>query len=431
MAAAAGGWFWVGFGAAEGVGPEPVLLGAPPETIRALRPSWSFVGLVEAAGGARLVARRGSGAASAAVPGGACRDLVASERHVVVLREAALEAWRVEGPGAALRAQQPVWRRQLSAHEAAAAGESRAGGQGGRRRCPDGRCSSPASPLPRSLLPAELPLVAGGYVEPRAASFFRPLSPALRARQLALGHEHALLLAAAAPDAGHLFAWGAGRHGQLGHGDLASAAEPRLVEALQGVPLGQVAAGGWHSAAVGEAGELYLWGWNESGQLGLPAKGMMGSPGGATTAEAQCSRRPSGGLQAPQESPPAAFISIQAFPALLDMPEEADVSKVSCGSRHTAALTRTGELYTWGWGKYGQLGHRNTATCDRPTKVCCFEAWGLGVAEVVCGPWTTFVLALPLSHPQRHSCQRAEHPEESSACPPEDASGAFLPAGAP
>lgn len=36
----------------------------------------------------------------------------------------------------------------------------------------------------------------------------------------------------------------------------------------------------------------------------------------------------------------AAFISIQAFPALLDLPQDLEVSKVSCGSRHTAVVTR-------------------------------------------------------------------------------------------
>ncbi|XP_015284316.1 PREDICTED: RCC1 domain-containing protein 1 [Gekko japonicus] len=144
-----------------------------------------------------------------------------------------------------------------------------------------------------------------------------------------------------------------------------------------------------------------MWGWNESGQLGLPSKGVAGSPVAARAEDKRSSSSrsstPPRGPQAAHESPPAAFISIQAFPALLDMPGGEDVGKVSCGSRHTAALTRTGELYTWGWGKYGQLGHRDTtATLDRPKKVCSFEAWGLGVADVVCGPWTTFALALPL-----------------------------------
>lgn len=40
------------------------------------------------------------------------------------------------------------------------------------------------------------------------------------------------------------------RHGQLGHGTLEAEPEPRLLEALQGLPVAQVAAGGWHSVCV-------------------------------------------------------------------------------------------------------------------------------------------------------------------------------------
>lgn len=29
---------------------------------------------------------------------------------------------------------------------------------------------------------------------------------------------------------------------------------------------------------------------------------------------------------------------------------------VSCGTNHTAAFTKTGELYCWGWGEHGRLG---------------------------------------------------------------------------
>ncbi|NXC41555.1 RCCD1 protein, partial [Penelope pileata] len=93
----------------------------------------------------------------------------------------------------------------------------------------------------------------------------------------------------------------------------------------------------------------------------------------------------------PPEPPGAAFISIQAFPALLDLPHEPVVSNVSCGSRHTAAVTRDGELYTWGWGKYGQLGHGGRASCDRPRRV---GLPGLRAQEVVCGPWNTYVCVL-------------------------------------
>lgn len=30
---------------------------------------------------------------------------------------------------------------------------------------------------------------------------------------------------------------------------------------------------------------------------------------------------------------------------------------IACGSSHSAAITSVGELYTWGQGQYGRLGH--------------------------------------------------------------------------
>nr|XP_034987157.1 RCC1 domain-containing protein 1 isoform X2 [Zootoca vivipara] len=208
--------------------------------------------------------------------------------------------------------------------------------------------------LPEEAATVELPLVPGGYVAPRPP-FFTPLPSTLQARKLALGYEHAVLL----NTEGALFSWGGGRHGQLGHGELESRTEPQLVEALHGVPLVDVAAGGWHSAGISGDTELSL-------------------------AEQE-------GAQGPCK---AAFISIQAFPALLDMPDGEDVCKISCGSRHTAAVTCAGELYTWGWGKYGQLGHGQTASSDEAKRVSCFVDWGLRVVDVVCGPWTTYVHAV-------------------------------------
>ncbi|NWJ11243.1 RCCD1 protein, partial [Crypturellus undulatus] len=80
---------------------------------------------------------------------------------------------------------------------------------------------------------------------------------------------------------------------------------------------------------------------------------------------------------------------IQAFPALLDFPQEREVSKVSCGSRHTAAVTR--ESSPPAAGKYGQLGHGDTGSCDRQRRVEALAAQGLRAEDVVCGPWSTYV----------------------------------------
>ncbi|XP_064373839.1 RCC1 domain-containing protein 1 isoform X2 [Dromaius novaehollandiae] len=313
-----------------------------------------------AAAGAGALEVRGGGAGRR-LPSG-CAEALPSETHVLLRRAAAAEAWpRAAAVRGALRGA-PAWRRALPPGPGPGPG-------------PD-----PGSPPP-------LPLVPGGFAAPRPP-FFAPLPPALRARRLVLGHEHVLALGAA----GETYAWGGGRHGQLGHGVLEPEPEPRLVEALAGVPMRELAAGGWHSASVSEAGDLYVWGWNESGQLALPSKALAeerAQAEGAGAGEAELTpRREQPGAEG------AEFISIQAFPALLDFPHDLEVSKVGCGSRHTAAVTRDGALYTWGWGKYGQLGHGDNASSDQQRRVDYLRAKGLRAEDVVCGPWTTYVCVL-------------------------------------
>ena len=66
---------------------------------------------------------------------------------------------------------------------------------------------------------------------------------------------------------GQVYTWGGGSRGQLGHGTLTSEETPRLVMALDGLRIIKIAAGGWHSAAISESHDLYMFGWNESGQL--------------------------------------------------------------------------------------------------------------------------------------------------------------------
>ncbi|XP_061855561.1 RCC1 domain-containing protein 1 [Colius striatus] len=351
MAAPRRAWLVFGFSLEEAAGepspgPGPRRLEPGPGSIRRVWPAWSYV-VVETGAGLELRSagrRRRLRGWSEALP---------SETHLVLRRAAAAGAWRreaaVRGPRG-LRGP-PAWSRAL-----------------------------PPGPAP------PLPLLPDGFATPRPP-FFGALPAGLRARRLALGHEHALALGAG----GEVYAWGSGRHGQLGHGTLEPEQQPRLVEALAGVAMQALAAGGWHSASVSEAGDLYVWGWNESGQLALPSKALAEERAGDEAAGAG----EGAAAWAPQpDGEDAAFISIQALPALLDLPQDPEVSSVSCGSRHTAALTRGGELYTWGWGKYGQLGHGDTASSDQPRRVEYLVAEGLRAEEVVCGPWTTYICVL-------------------------------------
>lgn len=71
-------------------------------------------------------------------------------------------------------------------------------------------------------------------------------------------------------EGGELFTWGWNTHGQLGVGSQTTLThKPQLVERLKGVPLAQIAAGGAHSTTVSLSGAVYSWGKNSFGQLGL------------------------------------------------------------------------------------------------------------------------------------------------------------------
>ena len=110
-----------------------------------------------------------------------------------------------------------------------------------------------------------------------------------------------------------------------------------------------------------DSGDIYGWGWNESGQVGvLEEEGN--------------------GLQ-----------KLCFFPTLLDTPLDITFCQISAGSRHSAGVTIDGELYTWGWNGYGQLCHCDQNTRTSPTKVEFFIGGNFKVVEVVCSQWCTVV----------------------------------------
>lgn len=51
-----------------------------------------------------------------------------------------------------------------------------------------------------------------------------------------------------------------GEEGKLGHGDRLSYDKPKLIEALSGVSVTDIACGSAHSACITSSGNLYTWG---------------------------------------------------------------------------------------------------------------------------------------------------------------------------
>ncbi|XP_072717422.1 probable E3 ubiquitin-protein ligase HERC3 isoform X1 [Ciconia boyciana] len=168
--------------------------------------------------------------------------------------------------------------------------------------------------------------------------------------QIACGDQHAMALSRG----GDLFTWGQNAHGQLGVGSQTTLIpQPQLVERLKGISLAQIAAGGAHSAAVSLSGAVYSWGKNDFGQLGL-----------GDTEDRDC-------------------------PSYVGALEHWKTVFISCGADHTAVLSKEGLVCTFGAGGAGQLGHNSTRNELMPRLVA--ELWGARVSQVACGRQHTLV----------------------------------------
>lgn len=141
--------------------------------------------------------------------------------------------------------------------------------------------------------------------------------------------------------------WGQGAHGQLGHGLPDVLPVPTLVEALEGIPVRQAAAGGWHTAVVTGEGDLYTFGRDNHRQLGRETLG----DGHVSQYLPSCVDLPPGALGADDHSPGA---------------EVAAVAHVACGSAHTVALCRDGSVFGWGWNAHGQVSQQSPTIRSHP-----------------------------------------------------------------
>ncbi|XP_071166813.1 uncharacterized protein [Mytilus edulis] len=244
------------------------------------------------------------------------------------------------------------------------------------------------------------------------------------------GKEHVLLLTTY----GTVLTFGGGTRGQLGHGTVDSTKEPHLIDSLAGLKMLAVAAGGWHSLCISECGDIYCWGWNESGQLGLPSYTVREKDGDTNRQDTSTpqSRHTMENIvikdddtnklvqdksndrsslsskdiladdlperQNLDKLESLLFIQnvdpaqIHPLPCLIDLQDTFNIQKASCGSRHTALLTENGILLTSGWNDYGQLCHDDKITRDYFETVSSYVRSGTKIKDVQCGPWSTYII---------------------------------------
>ncbi|KAK3124516.1 hypothetical protein QOZ80_7BG0587660 [Eleusine coracana subsp. coracana] len=154
-------------------------------------------------------------------------------------------------------------------------------------------------------LPCKVEALHGSYIKTAAASKFHSV---------------------AVSSDGELYTWGFGRGGRLGHPDIHSGQSTAVITPRQvTVGLGQrrvnvVAAAKHHTVIATDAGELYTWGSNREGQLGYPSVDTQLTPRRVSSLKSR-------------------------------------IVAVAAANKHSAAVAESGEVFTWGCNKEGQLGY--------------------------------------------------------------------------
>ena len=87
---------------------------------------------------------------------------------------------------------------------------------------------------------------------------------AKKAKDIFCGNYHSFYI----NEKDQVFAWGMNNHGQLGIGHKENTCVPTQIKALEGQKVIQIAGGEHHTIAVTSEGKVYCWGRNDEGQIG-------------------------------------------------------------------------------------------------------------------------------------------------------------------
>lgn len=205
-------------------------------------------------------------------------------------------------------------------------------------------------------------------------------------QSIALGGLHSIAL----DSRGHVFSWGYGGFGALGHSVYHRELLPRMVKGTWSEEICHIATAGTHTAAVTKSGEVYTWGRDEGdGRLGLgPGRGPDQAGGLSIPTKVKALTLPVAAVTC------GGFFTMalteegqlwnwgdsnyelgrgdkvggwrpQPIPTLKDV----QIIQVASGGYHSLALTDKGEVLSWGHGGQGQLGHSSIQNQKVPLRI--------------------------------------------------------------
>ncbi|KAK9156974.1 hypothetical protein Scep_003548 [Stephania cephalantha] len=148
-----------------------------------------------------------------------------------------------------------------------------------------------------------------------------------------------------------VFSWGSGTNYQLGTGNAHMQKLPCKLDTLQGCSIKLVSAAKFHSVAVGSHGEVYTWGFGRGGRLGHPDFDI--------------------------HSGQAAVITPRLVTSGLGSRR---VKAIAAAKHHTVVATEGGEVFTWGSNREGQLGYTSVDTQPTPRRVSSLRVKVVSIA---------------------------------------------------
>eukprot|EP01087_Luapelamoeba_hula_P003141 TRINITY_DN1295_c0_g2_i11.p1 TRINITY_DN1295_c0_g2~~TRINITY_DN1295_c0_g2_i11.p1 ORF type:complete len:1352 (+),score=256.35 TRINITY_DN1295_c0_g2_i11:242-4057(+) len=247
----------------------------------------------------------------------------------------------------------------------------------------------------------------------------RPLN-ALSGQNVAMvatGNSHSFYLT----DTGQLFGWGGNKFGQVGEkaktpnkfgkaDKRSDIVEPTRISALEKKFIKAIGCGGFHSVALDDMGNVYSWGQNTDGRAGQPEiiETALWRPSAieglrrvfiTQIAVGNCHNLAlsdqgqvyswglgfGGRLGHGNEQ-------MIPTPTLIDKLIGTEITQISCGNAHSVALSSTKIVYSWGVGLNGRLGHGDTKNVLVPTPID-FVTPNLDIVNVECGGMHTLLLS--------------------------------------
>ena len=243
-----------------------------------------------------------------------------------------------------------------------------------------------------------------------------PVESGIRFKHIACGYNYSYAIGVD----GTCWSWGSGAHGVLGHGDSSDYIQPTRVKVPRDDAVSFVTCGYSHAAVISGAGGLMTVGYGADGALGLGKEGgkvdkntlqLVRTLSNSVVVQVSCSLGERHSHTLACNSDGDVYSWGDGYKGKLghndqeprDIPTKIDPSVfgsefvigVACGGIHSAAVTREGSVFTWGCGSDGRLGHpeakghRYLFRCDIPRKV---DALPKSVTMVDCSYYHTAVV---------------------------------------